>query len=80
MRMENPLEERIMREKFQAGMIIPPLLILAWTVGAGCKEQEQKSRDTGKAVIDTVKTAEKNIDDAVARMQERMDQLEEENK
>ena len=47
-------------------------------IGAGCGEQEQKSKKTGQAIIDTVKDAEKNVNDAVLKMQENLPQLEEE--
>lgn len=56
---------------------IPFWLALFLVIGAGCAEQEQKSKETGKAIIDTVKDAEKNIDDAVLKVQEKTDQLEE---
>jgi CHASE3 domain sensor protein len=45
--------------------------------GSGCAEQEQKSRETGKSVLDTVKNAEKNVNDAVLKMQEKSNELEE---
>jgi len=45
--------------------------------GAGCTEQEQKSKETGKSILDTVKNAEKNVNDAVLKMQEKANKLEE---
>ena len=53
------------------------LLALFLVIGAGCGEQEQKSKKTGQAIIDTVKDAEKNVNDAVLKMQEKVNQLEE---
>ena len=53
-------------------------LALFLVIGAGCAEQEQKSKDTGKAIMDTVKDAEKNVNDAVLKMQEKVNQIEEE--
>ena len=53
------------------------LLTLFLVIGAGCREQEQKSKKTGQAIIDTVKDAEKNVNDAVLKMQEKVNQLEE---
>ena len=53
------------------------LLTLFLVIGAGCREQEQKSKKTGQAIIDTVKDAEKNANDAVLKMQEKVNQLEE---
>ncbi len=52
------------------------LLTLFLVIGAGCREQEQKSKKTGQAIIDTVKDAEKNVNDAVLKMQEKVNQLE----
>ena len=40
-------------------------LALFLLVGAGCGEQKQKSKERGQAIVDTVKDAEKNINDAV---------------
>ena len=54
------------------------LLTLFLVIGAGCREQEQKSKKTGQAIVDTAKDAEKNINDAVVKMQENLPQLEEE--
>ena len=53
-------------------------LFLAILLGmaVGCAEQEQKSKDTGKAIINTVKDAESNINDAVSKMQNNTAQLE----
>ena len=53
------------------------LLTLFLVIGAGCREQEQKSKKTGQAITDTVKDAEKNVNDAVLKMQEKVNQLEE---
>ena len=53
-------------------------LALFLLVGAGCGEQKQKSKERGQAIVDTVKDAEKNINDAVLKMQENFPQLEEE--
>ena len=53
------------------------LLALFLVIGAGCGEQEQKSKKPGQAIIDTVKDAEKNVNDAVLKMQEKVNQLEE---
>ena len=53
-------------------------LALFLLVGAGCGEQKQKSKERGQAIVDTVKDAEKNINDAVLKMQENLPQLEEE--
>ena len=53
------------------------LLTLFLVIGAGCREQEQKSKKTGQAIIDTVKDTEKNVNDAVLKMQEKVNQLEE---
>ena len=53
------------------------LLTLFLVIGAGCREQEQKSKKTVQAIIDTVKDAEKNVNDAVLKMQEKVNQLEE---
>ncbi len=58
--------------------IMPLWLALFLLIGAGCAEQEEKSKKTGEAIINTVKGAEKNVNDAVAKMQEKADQLEEE--
>ncbi|MDE0848724.1 MAG: hypothetical protein OSA44_07950 [Nitrospinaceae bacterium] len=52
-------------------------LALFLLVGAGCGEQKQKSKERGQAIVDTVKDAEKNINDAVLKMQEKVNQLEE---
>ena len=52
-------------------------LALFLVIGAGCREQEQKSKKTGQAITDTVKDAEKNVNDAVLKMQEKVNQLEE---
>ncbi|MCH8157456.1 MAG: hypothetical protein IID18_06860 [Nitrospinae bacterium] len=57
----------------------PLVLVFILLMGLGCKAQEEKSRAKGKAVIDTLKQAEKNVDDVAAKMQERMNQLEEGN-
>lgn len=57
----------------------PLVLAFILLTGLGCKAQEEKSRAKGKAVIDTIKQAEKNIDDAAAKMQERLNQFEEGN-
>ena len=43
---------------------------------AGCAEQEQKSKDTSKAIINAVKDAESSINDAVSKMQNNTAQLE----
>ena len=51
------------------------LLALFLVIGAGCGEQ--KSKKTGQAIIDTVKDAEKNVNDAVLKMQEKVNPLEE---
>jgi hypothetical protein len=48
-------------------------LALFIVIGAGCAEGEQKSKDAGQAIIDTMKDAEKTVKDAV---QEKTDQLE----
>ncbi len=53
-------------------------LALFLLVGAGYGEQKQKSKERGQAIVDTVKDAEKNINDAVLKMQENLPQLEEE--
>ena len=53
-------------------------LALFLLVGTGCGEQKQKSKERGQAIVDTVKDAEKNINDAVLKMQENLPQLEEE--
>ena len=53
-------------------------LALFLVMGAGCEEQKQKSKERGKAIVDTVKDADKNINDAVLKMQENLPQLEEE--
>ena len=53
------------------------LLTLFLVIGAGCREQEQKSKKTGQAIIDTVKDAEKNVNYAVLKIQEKVNQLEE---
>ena len=53
-------------------------LALFLLVGAGCGEQKQKSEERGQAIVDTVKDAEKDINDAVLKMQENLPQLEEE--
>lgn len=55
---------------------IPLALGLFLMAGAGCKEQEKKAEEKGKAVINTLKQAEKNIDDAVSQMKEKTKQLE----
>ncbi len=39
---------------------------------------KKKSKERGQAIVDTVKGAEKNINDAVLKMQENLPQLEEE--
>ena len=41
-------------------------------------ESKKKSKERGQAIVDTVKGAEKNINDAVLKMQENLPQLEEE--
>jgi len=53
-------------------------LALFLVMGAGCGEQKQKSKERGQAIVDTVKDADKNINDAVLKMQENLPQLEEE--
>ena len=53
------------------------LLALFLVIDAGYGGQEQKSKKTGQAIIDTVKDAEKNVNDAVLKMQEKVNQLEE---
>ena len=45
-----------------------------------CKAQEEKSQKAGKAVMDTMKEAEKKIDEAAEMMQEKLNQLEEDDK
>ena len=54
------------------------LLCLALFVvfGTGCTEQKKKSKETGEAISDAVKNAEKNINGAVLKMQDKADQLE----
>ena len=47
-------------------------LALFLLVGAGCGEQKQKSKERGQAIVDTVKDADKNINDAVLKMQENL--------
>ena len=56
---------------------LPLWLALFLVIGPGCAEQEQKSKETGEAIIDTVKDAEKDVNDAVSKMQEKANQLEE---
>ena len=46
----------------------------------GCKAQEEKSKKAGEAVMDTMKKAEKKIDEAAEMMQEKLNQLEEDDK
>jgi malate synthase len=53
-------------------------LALFLVMGAGCEEQKQKSKERRQAIVDTVKDADKNINDAVLKMQENLPQLEEE--
>jgi len=55
--------------------IIALWLVIFLVMGAGCAEQEQKSRETGEAIIDTLKEAEKNVNDSVLKMQAKTDQL-----
>ena len=52
-------------------------LALFLLVGAGCGEQKQKSKERGQAIVDTVKDAEKNVNDAVLKIKEKVNQLEE---
>ena len=52
-------------------------LALFLVMGPGCGEQKQKSKERGQAIVDTVKDADKNINDAVLKMQEKVNQLEE---
>ena len=47
-------------------------LALFLVMGAGCGEQKQKSKERGQAIVDTVKDADKNINDAVLKMQENL--------
>lgn len=56
------------------------LALLFLATGAGCAEQEKKAQERGKAVIDTVKEAEKKVDAAVSKMLEKANQLEQETK
>jgi hypothetical protein len=56
------------------GCIMPLGLILFFVLGVGCQEQEQKSKDAGQAIMDTVKDAGKTVEGAV---QKKTDQLEE---
>ena len=53
--------------------IMPLALILFFVLSVGCQEQEQKSKDTGQAIMDTLKDAGKTVEDAV---QEKTNQLE----
>ncbi|PIQ96759.1 MAG: hypothetical protein COV67_07820 [Nitrospinae bacterium CG11_big_fil_rev_8_21_14_0_20_56_8] len=57
-------------------VVVVCMLALCWGLGAGCGEQEEKSRATGKAVIGTVKNAEKSVQDAVSKMQKKAAQME----
>jgi len=50
---------------------MPLLLALFLVMGVGCGEEEQKAKDRGKAIIDTVKDAEQNVNDAMSKMQEK---------
>jgi hypothetical protein len=43
-------------------------LALFLLVGAGCGEQKQKSKERGQAIVDTVKDAEKNINDKIGEL------------
>ena len=45
-----------------------------------CKAREEKSKKAGEAVMDTMKEAEKKIDEAAEMMQEKLNQLEEDDK
>jgi len=55
---------------------MPLLLFLLLVMGAGCGEEEQKAKDRGKAIVDTVKDAEQNVNDAMSKMQEKVNQFE----
>ena len=52
--------------------IVPLTLFIV--LGAGCAEGEQKSKDAGQAIVDTMKDAGKTVEDAV---QEKTNQLKE---
>ena len=56
------------------------VLVFLLMAGSGCKEQETKSKERGKAVMDNIKGAEKSARDAVSKMQKDADQFEQENK
>jgi hypothetical protein len=55
------------------------LLAIFLLIGGGCAEQKKNSQEKGEAVLDTVKEAEKKIDEAVMKFQEKTNQLEETN-
>ena len=61
-------------------IIVSLALVLSLGMVAGCAEQEEKAKERGKAIIDTVKEAGKSLNGAAAKMQERTNQLDEINK
>ena len=58
-------------------ILAPALFLLGST---GCKAQEENSKKAGEAVMDTMKKAEKKIDEAAEMMQAKLNQLEEDDK
>jgi len=58
-----------------SGHALALFLAILLGMAVGCAEQEQKSKDTGKAIINTIKDAESNINDAVSKMQNNTAQL-----
>jgi|Marorgknorr_s2lv_3_1036020.scaffolds.fasta_scaffold73470_1 hypothetical protein len=52
-------------------------LVLFLVFAVGCGEEKQKAKDRGEAIIDTVKDAEDSVNDAMKKMKEKAQQLEE---
>lgn len=56
------------------------LLAMVLFLLAGCKEQETKSKERGKAVMGNIKEVEQKARDAASKMQKDVSQLEHEDK
>jgi len=59
---------------FRMGTLLLSMVFLL-VLCVGCGEEKQKSKDVGQAIVDTVKSAENKVDDAMSKMQEKVDQL-----
>ena len=60
-------------------LILGLALALSLASSIGCTEQAEKSKATGKATIDSVTEAEKQVDLAEEQVKKQLDQLPKEN-